>query len=102
MRCVDCCYHWADPEEGYAYCHFNSDSPTNAPCEYEEEAYVEEEEDVEDIFRTEYIVYGVGRHSDALVPMDEVVLATDSVNAREVFELRHPEYRSTSAYKLNK
>jgi hypothetical protein len=101
MKCIKCVYHWAEPEDEYARCHFDSESPFPAPCEEEEEYYEEPEEEIVDN-RVEYIVFGVGKYSDANPPMDEIVLAEDYTSARKIFEQRHPGYRSTSAYKLNK
>lgn len=109
MKCVDCYYYWKSDVDTYACCHHPSHSPFPAPCEeecsgYDEPDYdyydsIEEEEETVDT-RTEWRVFGVGKKSDAYPPMDEVVLAEDYASAREIFELRHPEYRSTSAYQL--
>lgn len=110
MKCVDCCYYWRDDRDTYACCHHPSHSPYPAPCEEEEcsgydeldyEYYDTVESEINEAYvdsRKEFIVFGVGKHSDAVVPMDEIVLAEDYKSAREIFEQRHPEYRSTSAY----
>lgn len=102
MKCLDCCYCWIEGEDEYRRCHYPANSPFPAPCEEEEDYVEEEEEDCESPIRFEYEVYGVGKHSDAYAPMHEIVLAEDAVSARQIFELRNPNYRSTSAYKLHK
>ena len=44
MKCGDNCgYWWQDEDEDYSRCHFDSDSPWPAPCEYDD--YEEKDEE---------------------------------------------------------
>ena len=48
MKCGDNCgYWWQDEDEDYPSCHFDSDSPWPAPCEYDGE---EDDTDINDDF----------------------------------------------------
>lgn len=48
MKCGDNCgYFWQDEDDDYPRCHFDSDSPWPAPCEY---IWEEDDTDIDDDF----------------------------------------------------
>lgn len=43
LKCADCCYFWQEGNENHPYCHWESRCPDDkAPCEYDDDDYVEE------------------------------------------------------------
>ena len=123
MKCVDCCYYWKSENDTYPCCHYPSNDGY-APCEVEEcEGYEEPDYDRYDEIEQEriekenayysnleeldkerikeYEVSAVGRYTDALPIMREIISAKDPVSARVAFNEKHPEYRAIGCYKID-